>query len=150
MRLAIIFALTLGAFSPAAAQDRVIQPDDPIFLPQLGMPDDKDEPETVQPPPAPPADPATIKAWEQAVLGKPVYGYRTGRLGQVVSLAVNGRGQPAAVVVRLDPGIDPRQSNLPVLWTWVRGQAEAPTLVLPWSAAQVRWLVRERSLPEER
>lgn len=122
--------------------DRLIQPADPIFGTQLGA-DDFDEPEIAPPSPSPPAAPETVEAWERAVVGKPVHGYRTGRLGVVASLATNGRGQPAAIVVRLDPEIDSDQANVPVLWTWVRGQIGAATLVLPWSATQVQWLLRK-------
>jgi hypothetical protein len=136
----IVMLAALGSTVPALAQQHEL-PTDPIFRPQLGMPDDEDEPERLPPPSPPELAADQIEELRRSVVGKPVYGYRTGKIGEVVSLATDGRGQPSAIVVRLDPAVDPRQGFLPVLWRWMAVQADMPTFVVPWSAAQVRWLV---------
>lgn len=138
-RLLVTLAALVAACPVLAQQD--VLPADPLVRPQLGAPDDEDEPERLPPPPPPEATAAQVEDLRRMVVGRPVYGYRTGRVGEVVSLATNGRGQPSAVVVRLDPAVDPDRGYLPVLWRWVAAQAEHPTFVVPWSAAQLRWLV---------
>lgn len=138
--------LMLWAVS-ASAQGPDPLPHDPLFHPQLGVPDDEDMPEPLPPPPPLPVTEDEVEALRRVFVGKPVYGYRTGRVGEVVSLATDGRGQPAAVVVRLDAEVDPRQAHLPVQWRWAAVQADRPTLVVPWSAAQLRWLVGATSPP---
>lgn len=136
----VVLAATLWA-GMAAAQSPELLPTDPLFLPHLGQPDDEDVPEPTPPPVPAPVTPDEVEVLRRAFVGKPVFGYRTGRVGEVVSLATDGRGQPSAVVVRLDAAVDPRQGHVPVLWRWVAVQSGQPTLVVPWSAAQLRWLV---------
>lgn len=142
-RAMALVAVAVVAVAPAFGQlQQDLQPTDPSFRPQLGQPDDEDAPEPLPPPLPLPVIPADqVEELRRAVVGKPVYGYRTGRVGEVVSLATDGRGQPSAIVVRLDPAVDPHQSHLPVLWRWMAVQADSPTFVVPWSAAQLRWLV---------
>lgn len=145
LRAIVLAALLVGADARAQLQGlgergAVIEPEDDIFTPRLGRGDPPEADPPVPPPlPPPPGDPAE---WEQALKGRPVYGFQSGRIGEVVSLAANPDGSPASAVVRLDPAIDPARGWLPVPWTWVRGQMDNPTLVVPWSAAQVAWFVR--------
>lgn len=141
----VVLATTLWG-GTASAQWQQLEPQDPIFQPHLGMPDDEDEPEPLPPPPPPTMlSPEEVERLRGAFVGKPVFGYLTGRVGEVVSLATDGRNQPSAVIVRLDPAVDPRRGHLPVLWRWVAVQADRPTLVVPWSAAQLHWLVAPNS-----
>ncbi|CAA7613625.1 PRC-barrel domain-containing protein [Magnetospirillum sp. UT-4] len=88
---------------------------------------------------APTADGDT---WYDTVVGMAVYGTRSGRIGTVIEVVRGADGQPVAAIIGLDPAIDPDGRALPLAWDNVRGQAGRATLIAPWTAAAVRWLVR--------
>jgi hypothetical protein len=88
----------------------------------------------------PPAQAITPRQ-ARAAIGRPVYGTAGGdaRIGRVVDVvtAADGSISALAVAVEKDGG---ETARLSVPWSWVRTQIGNPTIMLPWSRAEVDWL----------
>ncbi|MEW5727851.1 MAG: peptidoglycan-binding protein [Pseudomonadota bacterium] len=86
-----------------------------------------------------------IEVWRRDLVGKQVYGEDTGEVGEVVDLIVGADNRISGVVVAVEGlgGVD--VARVPVPWEWVDHQIGRPTVVLPWSRADVEWLLAEGS-----
>ncbi|MBC7907651.1 MAG: PRC-barrel domain-containing protein [Rhodospirillaceae bacterium] len=114
--------------------------------PVIGGPLGNNDPEDIVPVPlgAPAPLPSTPQQQDQLrelLVGKPVYGGGGGgRIGQVSDIIVGADQRVTNVVIQVDSALDPDRANVPVPWTWISSQLDAPTLVVPWNAALVAWL----------
>lgn len=139
MRLTLALLLTLLSV-PAWAQE--------VFSPsasgtQLGtsaqdLPiGDAKEPPATSPvfTPSEPASAAQIEAWRRDLVGRPAFSARGGRVGTVTELTVGLDNRAIAAVVTTESG-----ARLSMPWYRVRNQLGKPTLVVPWSLGEIRWL----------
>lgn len=146
MRMASCIALSVALAAGAAQAEMGRNSPGELGNPTIGAPLGANDPPEMQPtpPPAvahlPPADVERIRAH---LVGKPVYGSRGGRVGEVSSLGVGLDGSVGAVTIAID-GQGAEKSHLAVPWALVRAQVDNPTLVLPWDADSVRWLTAQR------
>ena len=90
-----------------------------------------------------PVDAERVAFWRRDLVGKPVHGENTGEIGEVVDLVVGADNRIAGVVVAVEGlgGVD--AARVPVPWEWVDHQIGLPTVVLPWTRADVDWLLAE-------
>lgn len=79
-----------------------------------------------------------IALWERDLIGKPVYGEGTGKIGVVDDLIVGPDTRVSAVVVGIAG-----PAHIPVPWAWVEPQIGQPTIVLPWTREDLAWLREE-------
>lgn len=98
---------------------------------------DGPSPEPPPPPATQPASQAQIEAWRQDLVGKPAFSAGGGRIGTVTELSVGLDDRVIAAIVTTDSG-----ARLPVSWQRARVQLGKPTLVVPWSQSEIRWLTR--------
>ncbi|HLO76035.1 MAG TPA: hypothetical protein VK196_06220 [Magnetospirillum sp.] len=80
----------------------------------------------------------------QDLMGKPVYGAGSGRIGEVSGLALSLDQSIASVVVTIDERVNPNRPHLSVPWSWVRPQLGNPTVMVPWDATTVAWATQRR------
>lgn len=140
--VAVILAVAAAA---AKAEDGGPMPGD-LGNPTIGAPLGANDPPDFQPTPPPLVahlPPAAVEQLRAQLIGKPVFGSRGGRVGEVSSLGVGLDGSVGAVTVAID-GPGPDKAHLAVPWALVRAQVRNPTLVLPWDAESVRWLTAQR------
>jgi len=83
----------------------------------------------------PPSTGEQIEAWRRDLVGKPVFGPHGGLIGTLTELSVGLDNRVIAAVVTVRSG-----ARLPLRWAWVRTQVGRPTVVAPWSAADIEWL----------
>lgn len=84
-----------------------------------------------------------VAVWERDLIGIPVYGDETGRIGTVDDLVVDENNRVRAVVVGITGVAGARLAHVPVPWAWVEPQIGLPTIVLPWSRGDLAWLRQE-------
>lgn len=113
--------------------------------PVVGGPLGNNDPEDIVPPPqaGPAAMPSTPQEQDQLrdlLVGKPVHGIASGRIGQVSDIVVGADQRVTNVVIQVDAALDPDRANLAAPWTWIRSQLDAPILVVPWNPGVVSWL----------
>lgn len=139
-----LVALSLVAGKAAFAQLEDVSPSASGMQPgysaqELPIGDGDAPPVDLVPQPPEPASAAQIEAWRKDLIGKPAFSSSGGRVGTVTELSVGLDERIIAATITTDSG-----ARLPVIWYRVRAQLGKPTLVVPWSQAEIIWLTRGR------
>lgn len=85
-------------------------------------------------------NPVQLSEISRMLVGKPVHGAGTGRIGVISGVVVGAGNRVTNVTVQVDAGLDPDRAHLPMPYAWIANQLDRPTLVVPWDPAMVAWL----------
>lgn len=85
--------------------------------------------------------PGQVAQWRRDMAGKPVFGTGSGRIGRIEGLAVGADQRVSAAVIMVEDARGQPRTRIQVPWHWVEGQVNADTVILPWNAAEVDWLI---------
>jgi len=110
----------------------------PVIGAPLGA---NDPPRQAEPPPPPqPAGAIPLADLRRKLIGKPVHGAGTARIGIVNDVVVGADNRISTITIQVDRALDPDRASLPVPWAWVHAQLDQPILVVPWDPGLVAWL----------